>query len=147
MSSFSCTRHLLGFSDLLGSSVVNVEMLGEAPGVIITQQLVVGIVVVFRSVVAPIPIILLHLGWLVDIKPTRSFPTMPFLKETPSFLQYLMEWVLPHVSGCEWFVVGEHHGVVLRVRFVTSFLVPLLIVPLLIPCHRTVKSPCQINVK
>ena len=73
----------------MGSSVVNVEMLGEAVGVIITQQLVVGVVLVFRSVVAPIPILLLHLGWLVDIKPTRSFPTMPFLKETPSFLQYL----------------------------------------------------------
>merc|ERR1719352_163541 len=98
--------------------------LGMVEGVVKLEALFVSVLLISQVVVGTVPIICLHWRGAVLSKPSRSLPSEPFLVNTASSFQDIMQRILLHVSSGQSFVMGEHHGIVLGVSLVTPLVNP-----------------------
>merc|ERR1719500_1091628 len=101
--------------------------LGMVECVVKLEAFFVSILLICQIVVGPVPIVRLDWSGAVLGKPSRTLPSKPFLINTASSFQDLMQRILFHVSSCQRFVMREHHGVVLGVSLVTPLVDPFFI--------------------
>merc|ERR1719180_207065 len=98
--------------------------LGMVEGVVKLQALFISVLLIRQVVVGTVPIVCLDRCGSVLSKPSRSLPSKPFLVNTASGFQDIMQRILLHVSSCQSFVMREHHGIVLGVGLVTPLVNP-----------------------
>merc|ERR1719184_369717 len=101
--------------------------LGMVECVVKLEAFFVSILLISQVVVGTVPIIRFNRRGAMFSKPSRSLPSKPFLVNTASSFQNLMQRILFHVSSCQSFVMREHHGIVLGVSLVTPLVNPFFI--------------------
>merc|ERR1719352_1730484 len=98
--------------------------LGMVEGVVKLEALFVSVLLIRQVVIGTVPIVCLDRRGAMLSKPSRTLPSEPFLVNTASSFQDIMQRILFHVSSCQSFVMGEHHGIVLGVGLMTSLVNP-----------------------
>merc|ERR1719352_68929 len=98
--------------------------LGMVECVIKLEALFISVLLIRQVVIGTVPVVCLDWRGAVLSEPSRSLPSKPFLVNTASSFQDIMQRILLHVSSCQSFVVREHHCIVLGISLVTPLVNP-----------------------